>query len=115
MQTKIRVPRSLLLCMAKSAEEKERIIAEQAPGAFALVKEIRRVIAEGKTVIALTFGAEGKVNYCYAIWQKQETPCWYVSVTTRETCCRLDYNVLECRFFYKDEKDRLKEIKGKVA
>lgn len=115
MQIKSRVPRSLLLCMAKREEEKERIIAEQTPGAFALVKEIRRVIAEGKTVIALVPGTEGEVNYCYPYWRNQEEPCWYVDVTTSPNFCRFNYNVLECRFFYKDAKDRLKEIKGKVA
>lgn len=115
MQVKIRVPRSLLLCLAEKAEKKERCIAEQAPEAYALVRELRRLIADGKTVIALVPGTEGEVKYCYPIWENQERPCWYVEVTTNPNYCRFSYNVMSCRFFYKDEKDRLKEIKGKVA
>ena len=112
---KIRVPRSLLLCIAEKEEKKERCIAEQTPGEFAIVKEVRRLIAENKSVIALLPGTEGRVRYCYAVWENQEVPCWRVVLITIPNNLEFSYQVKECRFFYKDEKDRLKEIKGKVA
>lgn len=115
MQVKIRVPRSLLLCIAHNREGIEEAIAEKLPQEFAIVKEIRNKIAEGKTVVALVPHSEGEVNFCYAVWSAQDEPLWRVEVLTRPNYIKFSYDVKVCRFFYRDEKDRLKEIKGKVA
>lgn len=104
------INREELLILITQNEEPFKKAAEDSPDQYEIVQAIRRIMAENKSVLALTAkGDKHFVKYFDSEYQGNKR-IWRIITQDFYPSCYYVLRIKDCRFFYKDDNGELKDV-----